>query len=147
MESFNPRNELEDTLCRFLDELSEDKRRLFMSLSDCKAKEDEEKTELGIWRTNNFALGRTHSKCSNGIFPTIARFNHSCVPSAEFTWNEKKERQEIRAIRNILAQEEITLCYFTSKWQLESAEMRRDYLNDFYGFLCQCQACVLSGIF
>ena len=29
-----------------------------MSLSDCKVDEnEEEKTELGIWRTNNFALG------------------------------------------------------------------------------------------
>ena len=30
-----------------------------MSLSDCKMDENaEEKTELGIWRTNNFALGK-----------------------------------------------------------------------------------------
>ena len=30
-----------------------------MSLSDCKVDEnEEEKTELGIWRTNNFALGK-----------------------------------------------------------------------------------------
>lgn len=128
-------------MCRFLDELPEDKRRLFMSLSDCKAGEDEEKTELGIWRTNNFALGRSHSKSSNGIFPTIARFNHSCIPSAEFSWNEKAGKQEIRAIRDIQAQEEITLCYFTSKWQLEPLETRRQYLQDCYGFACNCKVC------
>ena len=42
-----------------MDELSEEKRQIFMSLSDCKVDEnEEEKTELGIWRTNNFALGK-----------------------------------------------------------------------------------------
>ena len=116
-----------------------------MSLSDCKAGENEEKSELGIWRTNNFALGRSHSKCSNGIFPTIARFNHSCIPSAEFCWNEKAGKQEIRAIRNIRAQEEITLCYFTSQWQLEDSDVRRHYLLEYYGFCCTCRACELTG--
>ena len=50
-------NELEEALCKFVDDLPFEKRQLFMSLSDCKAIDDEEKTELGIWRTNNFALG------------------------------------------------------------------------------------------
>ena len=44
-----------------------------MSLSDCKVDEnEEEKTELGIWRTNNFALGKAiqilpqcHQCCQN----------------------------------------------------------------------------------
>lgn len=145
----NPRKpkitELDEILCQFVDQLSEEKRQIFMSLSDCKVDEnEEEKTELGIWRTNNFALGRTHSKCSNGIFPTIARFNHSCIPSAEFGWNEKTGRQEIRAIRIIKAQEEISLCYFTSQWQLEDVDVRRQYLQESYGFYCACQACILT---
>ena len=37
-----------------------------MSLSDCKVDEnEEEKTELGIWRTNNFALGKNLSSYCN----------------------------------------------------------------------------------
>ena len=119
-----------------------------MSLSDCKS---EDKSEIGIWRTNNFALGPTSPKTSNGIFPTIARFNHSCLPSAEFVWNEKEGKQDIRAIRDIQASEEITLCYFTSKNQLESVELRKQYLLDFYGFECCCHVCSLGlerlGIF
>ena len=113
-----------------------------MSLSDCKS---EDKSEIGIWRTNNFALGPTSPKTSNGIFPTIARFNHSCLPSAEFVWNEKEGKQDIRAIRDIQASEEITLCYFTSKNQLESVELRKQYLLDFYGFECCCHVCSLKG--
>ena len=56
-----------------MDKLSEEKRQIFMSLSDCKVDEnEEEKTELGIWRTNNFALGKAiqilpqcHQCCQN----------------------------------------------------------------------------------
>ena len=139
------RNELEETLSRILDSLPEDKRCLFMSLSDCKVGEDEEKTELGIWRTNNFALGPTHSKCSNGVFATIARFNHSCLPSAEFVWNEGEGKQEVRAIRDIKVGEEISLCYFTSCIQLKHAEQRKQYLLEHYGFECNCLACSYTG--
>ena len=159
---------MEDFLCDMLDELPEEKKNIYMSLSDCKS-ECNEKTELGkiffpsncrnwtfytiffsfsgIWRTNNFALGISNSKCSNGIFPTIARFNHSCVPNSEFAWNEKKQVQEVRALRKIENGEEITLCYFTSKWQLESAEVRKNYLFQSYGFYCDCKSCSLTGDF
>jgi len=139
-----PKNCVEDFLCDMLDELPEEKKNIYMSLSDCKS-ECNEKTELGIWRTNNFALGISNSKCSNGIFPTIARFNHSCVPNSEFAWNEKKQVQEVRALRKIETGEEITLCYFTSKWQLESAEVRKNYLFQSYGFYCDCKSCSLTG--
>ena len=100
---------------------------------------------LGIWRTNNFALGPSHTKVSNGIFPTIARFNHSCIPNAEFFWNDKRQEQEVRAITSIDVGEEITLCYFISKWQLEPAKVRKQYLYEHYGFQCDCKGCSLTG--
>jgi len=40
-----------------LDELTDDEEDAFYELSDCKCKDGEDKTELGIWKTNNFALG------------------------------------------------------------------------------------------
>ena len=40
------RNCLEETLCDLVDDLPEQKRSLYMSLSDCKSEEDE-KTEFG----------------------------------------------------------------------------------------------------
>ena len=107
--------------------------------------EGEEPTELGIWRTNNFALGRSNNKSKNGIFPELSRFNHSCVPSAEFRWNEKLHRQEIRSIRNISPGEEITLCYFTLDIMAQSKKDRQDYLEGHYGFICDCIACSLKG--
>ena len=120
---------------------------MFYNLSDCKVEEGEQITELGIWKTNNFALGRSSSKSNNGIFPKLSRFNHSCVPSAEFRWNETLNRQEIRAIREIVPGEEITLCYFTVGIMELSKKGRQEYLRDHYRFTCACPACSLEGIF
>ena len=104
------RKELINNILKALDDLPDDAVEMFYNLSDCKVEEGEESTELGIWRTNNFALGRSNTRSKNGIFPRLSRFNHSCVPSAEFRWNEILNRQEIRAIRDIIPGEEITLC-------------------------------------
>jgi len=130
---------------RLLNDLTDEQEEQFYSLSDCKSEEGEEATEMGIWRTNNFALGRTHSKCSNGIFPKLSRFNHSCVPTAEFRWNERRQMQEIRAIRHIRVGQEICLCYFTTKVLEQSKAERQEYLQTRYGFLCDCDACRLTG--
>ena len=106
--------EKRDLLERALRDMSRDQKRDFFNLHDSKVAENEEKTLDGIWRTNNFALGQSGSKSDNGLFLRISRFNHSCVPVAEFVWNAERRLQEIRAIRNIPAQSEITICYFTS---------------------------------
>ena len=69
------------------------------------------------------------------------------MPSAEFRWNERLQRQEIRAIRNIDVGEEITLCYFTIEVMQMPKEDRQTYLEDHYGFTCDCPACSLEGNF
>ena len=68
------------------------------------------------------------------------------MPSAEFRWNERLSRQEIRAIRNINIGEEITLCYFTIEIMEMSKEDRQAYMEDHYGFKCGCEVCSLEGI-
>ena len=133
-------------MLRLLNELTDEQEDQFYSLSDCKVGHGEEATEMGIWRTNNFALGRSHSKCSNGIFPKLSRFNHSCVPNSEFRWNDKLNRQEIRAIRSIEIGQEICLCYFTTSVLSSCKAERQEYLESRYGFVCDCEACRLSGI-
>jgi len=143
--SLYPGKELDAALMRLLNDLSDEEEQSFYNLSDCKSRVGEEATEMGIWRTNNFALGRSHSKCSNGIFPKLSRFNHSCVPTAEFRWNEKQRRQEIRAIRSISTGQEICLCYFTTSILEAGKDERREYLRSRYGFDCDCEACQLSG--
>ena len=140
------RRELKNYILQALDDLPDVEVDMFYNLSDCKKEEGEESTEGGIWRTNNFALGRSNNRSKNGIFPNLSRFNHSCVPSAEFRWNEKLYRQEIRAIRDIVPGEEITLCYFTLETMAKSKVDRQNYLRDHYGFICDCHACSLTGI-
>ena len=155
--------EKRDYLERALRDMSKDQKKDFFCLHDSKVSENEEKTVDGIWRTNNFALGQSGAKCDNGLFLRISRFNHSCVPVAEFVWNAEKRLQEIRAIRNIPAHTEITICYFTSlvavRYSGSSTNMshlklvmfprpqreRRQIMLEQYGFLCDCVACSLTG--
>ncbi len=74
---------------------------------------ENDKTAMGIWRTNNFCLGRSGPRADNGIFLELSRFNHSCMPNAEFHWNSVLKKQEVRAIKDIRQDEEVTLCYMT----------------------------------
>jgi hypothetical protein len=90
-------------------------------------------TIISIFQTNCMEM-------DNGaaIFPNAARFNHRCNPNACFTWNPLIGRETIHSIRNIAADEEITLSYCdmnhdkaTRRWELKH-----------YGFECNCAACV-----
>ena len=47
----------------------------------------------------------------NGVFPKMSRFNHSCSASAEYFWNWDLDTRDVRAIRDIMEGEEITLNY------------------------------------
>jgi len=143
--SMFPSKEKKDCLARAVRDLTPDQRREFFNLHDSKAGENEPKTIDGIWRTNNFALGPSGPRSDNGLFLKISRFNHSCVPYAEFMWNEEKRMQEIRAIRDIPEGEEITICYFTLLVGARSQKERKEYLLSHYGFPCDCVACSLEG--
>ena len=57
-----------------------------------------------------------------GIFPTIARFNHSCESSAVYRYNSNLEKLTVHAIRRIGKGEEITVtCARKSGSNLPSA--------------------------
>ncbi|TRY75896.1 hypothetical protein TCAL_00673 [Tigriopus californicus] len=140
-----PGKEVNDYILDRLSLLSEKEQASFYALSDCKCSVDEEKSEMGIWRTNNFALGRSSKKCDNAIFIAISRFNHSCVPLAEFHWNTDLKRQEIRAIVPIQGGQEITLCYVTSEVLTKSKSERQKRFWEHYGFECACPDCQLQG--
>lgn len=140
-----PGKEVNDYILDRLSLLSEKEQASFYALSDCKCSVEEEKSEMGIWRTNNFALGRSSKKCDNAIFIAISRFNHSCVPLAEFHWNTDLKRQEIRAIVPIQGGQEITLCYVTSEVLTKSKAERQKRFLEHYGFECACPDCQLQG--
>ena len=75
-----------------------------------------------------------------GIFLEAARFNHSCVPNAFFTWNAKLKSITIHAIVDIPEDEEIFINYLPEEF-LNNKTNRRRILRESYGFNCGCPAC------
>lgn len=95
---------------------------------------DEKNTDaLGtIFRNNAYNTGD-----QVGLFPKIARINHSCRPNASYYWSEKLNERIVYATRKIKAGEEFFVSYISL---LLSQEHRQEQL-DRYGFKCHCEAC------
>ena len=91
------------------------------------------------WGTNALLCasspGSTHLETS-GIFPTIARINHSCVPNAEAKFSGGLVN--IRAERDIADGEEIFISYRPEMLEDDDREKRREVLKYFE---CRCPAC------
>ena len=119
----------------------------------------ERKTAPGIWASNAFHLEQRDcfqpaaGKGSDGdevpvhaaVFATIARFNHSCIPSCYAAWNPNLGRQTVHALRAISAGEELTIAYLGGTAWDGRRSRRREELWRKYRFWCTCEACSLSG--
>jgi SET domain len=86
-----------------------------------------------IFRSNAYTL----TDGTIGIFPKIAKINHSCQPNAVNVWSEPSRKRIIWAGRDITAGEEITVTYVPL---LQATDARRQRLQQ-YGFFCDCEAC------
>ncbi|KAF2269771.1 SET domain-containing protein [Lojkania enalia] len=87
---------------------------------------------ISIFQTNCMEMGN-----GAAVFVHASRFNHSCNPNANFTWNHQIEKETIHAIKDIKAGEQITLSYCD---MTHDKATRRWELNH-YGFVCDCPAC------
>jgi hypothetical protein len=85
-----------------------------------------------IFRTNAYNSG-----AQIGLFPRIARINHSCRPNLSYYWNEKLNKRIVYATRPIKKGEEVFVSYIPL---LLTHEERQKHL-DRYGFKCHCEAC------
>ncbi|KAE8845443.1 hypothetical protein HRS9139_00010 [Pyrenophora teres f. teres] len=85
-----------------------------------------------IFRTNAYKTGD-----KVGLFPKIARINHSCRPNTGYTWSERLNKRVVFATRKIKAGEE----FFVSYISLAMPQEDRQKHLDKYGFKCQCDAC------
>ena len=91
---------------------------------------------------NSFQMGpEVRGRSQQGIFLEASRFNHSCIPSAHFAWNEPLGRLTIHAIFPIAQGEEILLNYRVEDCY-ELRNVRQDNLLSRYGFHCDCRACI-----
>jgi hypothetical protein len=89
--------------------------------------------KLGIiFRTNAYNSGT-----EIGLFPKIARINHSCRPNASYYWSQTLNKRIVYATRRIAKGDEIFVSYIPL---LLTQEQRQKHL-DRYGFKCTCEAC------
>ncbi|EXJ95766.1 hypothetical protein A1O1_00890 [Capronia coronata CBS 617.96] len=68
-----------------------------------------------------------------------SRFNHSCVPNVQFSYDETTNEMRFRAIRDIPRGKEVCTNY--DKTVFEGAAKRRRKQQIYYGFVCACEAC------
>ena len=69
--------------------------------------------------------------------------NHSCLPAVQMS-SDDKEETEVRALRDILAGEEITVSYLRTS-ALQGRAERVAKLLAGWNFQCCCQVCKLQG--
>ncbi|KAK0715343.1 hypothetical protein B0H67DRAFT_490682 [Lasiosphaeris hirsuta] len=73
-----------------------------------------------------------------GVFPKVARINHSCRPNAYYRFSQRRLAIEMVAYVPIEAGQEILISYIPL--HLKHGE-RRKYLKDNWGFECRCSLC------
>jgi len=130
--------------------LSEDDRDLFNSLNIARpeicGKNQGDIRNMGIFHTNAITLKQMDKTVARSIgaavFPNIARINHSCSPNVVWSYNQSKNMEEVRVVRDIDVGEELVACYIDP---ILSREERRNQLKTKYNFSCYCTICTLSG--
>lgn len=66
--------------------------------------------------------------------PIISKINHSCQPNVKFKFNRETGSMHLFAIKNIKKGEEIFDSYLENK----NIKSHKEYLQDHYGFICNC---------
>jgi len=81
-----------------------------------------------------------------GLFPAMARSNHSCCPNADFVSRPDLDVQVLVAVAPIEAGEEVCISYLPQAEEgSDVRKIRQNYLKSFYGFRCQCSICTMRG--
>jgi hypothetical protein len=116
------------------EKLSDAERNEIMSLTyHATSTEEATMDKLGIiFRTNAYNSGD-----QIGLFPKIARINHSCRPNASYYWSDKLNKRIVYATSKIKKGEEVFVSYIPLLLTQEERQKRLDR----YGFRCSCDAC------
>ncbi|QSZ35487.1 hypothetical protein DSL72_008357 [Monilinia vaccinii-corymbosi] len=96
-----------------------------------------------IYRTNCLQTSE-HEGGEVFLAVDVSIINHACIPNA--TWRLNRNRPfephtviEVRLVTDVKMGEEITISYCAFDQEVLP---RQHFLNERYGFYCQCQACV-----
>ena len=75
---------------------------------------------------------------NDGIFPTLSKLNHSCVPNTEIFWNSELGTRDLVAVTDICWGEELCHNYLHSSLAYQH---RRNDLHQKWNFACHCSFC------
>ncbi|KAJ7769327.1 hypothetical protein B0H16DRAFT_1365477 [Mycena metata] len=83
----------------------------------------------------------------SGLCPTICRVNHTCYspkgrPNAAYFWNVNSKHEELWAIKEIQAGQEIEVSYMED---IENYQNPLVLLRQKFGFQCSCPGCARSA--
>jgi hypothetical protein len=126
-------------LSQQVNDLDEHQRQSLLSLYNLYPYNDEAEQVFGIFRTNGLPIDANGTV--GGVFLEACRINHSCDNNAQKHWNNRIERHTVHAVRTIPKGEEITIYYLGRD---SSRDVRRQKLQDKFGFVCSCRLCSLS---
>lgn len=74
----------------------------------------------------------------DAVFETVCRINHSCCPNASLDWDLEMGCMEVKALRDLVGGEEVTVSYIDCDAGLE---VRRERLKS-WNFVCVCVRCL-----
>ncbi|RDI85360.1 hypothetical protein Vi05172_g4826 [Venturia inaequalis] len=130
-------NDVERELVRIVKALPKDSQRAFLSLHNNHPGGKEPFSN--IVRSNGYPLGASSEV--GGIFPNIARINHSCWANCQQAWSSTRKQETAYAVRQIEAGEELTIAYTIGG----PSQERKSRLKEFFGFDCRCEICSLPA--
>ncbi|KAJ3278448.1 hypothetical protein HK104_002326 [Borealophlyctis nickersoniae] len=122
-----------------MDSLSPAQKSAFYALHDCHNPKAPQ--PMTIIHTNALPLGVNAT--NGGIFPTIARKNHACLPNAHHSWNSARQMEVVYAVAEIKADTEILTCY-EGGWQ--GRDERRQMSWEKFKFWCNCAGCTRADV-
>lgn len=96
----------------------------------------EQKTLEGIVFSN--AIGRQQARFDVALLLMVSRFNHSCIPNLEQSWDELSGQAHLIAAQDVREGEELFSCYVELR---ASKDERAQKLWETYRFRCNCPAC------
>ncbi len=92
---------------------------------------------MSIFATNNIRI--TENQLA--VYATASRLNHSCAPNVVHTFNKRLRMLEVRAVRDIIPNEELLCNYLGMEAMYSVRSQRFEILRNNYGFTCHCKAC------
>ncbi|CAE7854485.1 set5, partial [Symbiodinium sp. KB8] len=125
----------QDQVQQLFDALPLHKQSAMMDLQDSYAHNDAKKTLLGVVCTNSFTFqNEEDERC---LYLEISRFNHSCRPNCEGSWDDRLGLLQVYACEDIPSGDELCLFYTDVR---KPRQLRQEKLQTL-GFTCACPVC------